>query len=399
MRYDLAIVGSGLAGSLLALALMPLPLNIVLLEAKPWQAKWTASADARSLALSYSSVQVLKAIGLWPDIAALATPIEQIHVSSKGGIGISRLQAKEVNFPALGYVIAIDDLQRAIVKALQRHPRLSVMSPALVQDLTQTEQSVSLHLQDSREVEAKVVLAADGNKSSMRDMMGIATQEVDYQQTAIIANIGLQRPHHNIAYERFTAEGPLAALPLTGRQAAMIWTMSPAAAGQRLQLPEAQFLEELQQAFGYRLGRFVSLGRRDTYVLKLSHAKSQLQGRTLLFGNAAHSLHPVAGQGFNLTIRDIALLAEILANHAELGPETLQTYVELRKKPQQHMIKITDGLIRMFAHDVWPITWLRDLGLRQFERMPVLKNSFNRLMSGQSGRLPRLARGLSLKEV
>lgn len=398
MQYDLAIIGGGLAGGLLALALAPLPFHIVMLEAKPWQAKLSANGDARSLALSYSSVQVLRAVGLWPRLEPLATPIEQVHVSSLGGIGISRLRPDEVNLPSLGYVIPIDALQREIAASLQTQARLTIRCPAEVQNLAETDTGVNLQLQDQTTVSAKLVLAADGTQSSIRKLLNIATREVDYQQTAIIANIGLQRAHHNIAYERFTPLGPLAALPLSGKQTAMIWTMNPTLAKQRLQLPEQAFLAELQQAFGYRLGRFVSLGRRDIYPLKMIHACAQLRGRVLLFGNAAHSLHPVAGQGLNLTIRDIALLAECLLKAEDLSSNVLQTYVDLRLKQQQQMIRITDGLIRIFGQEFMPINILRDLSLRQFERLPPVKNWFNRLMSGQTGVLPRLARGLKLKE-
>jgi 2-octaprenyl-6-methoxyphenol hydroxylase len=262
--------------------------------------------------------------------------------------------------------------------------------------LEQKADCVSLHFKQGGNVQAKLVLAADGTDSSIRKLLGIEADITDYQQTAIIANVKLKENHQYIAYERFSPEGPIAMLPLPEQQVAMIWTMAPELAAKRLALDNSAFLSALQQAFGYRLGRFVSIGQRFSFPLRLVTAKAQQQNRVLLFGNAAHSLHPIAGQGFNLTIRDIALLAEVLSQDPTCSPESLQRYVTVRAKEQKQMLQVTDGLVRLFAHSTGPIACLRDLGLYQFERLPWLKNHFNRMMMGKSGRLPRLARGLSL---
>jgi 2-octaprenyl-6-methoxyphenol hydroxylase len=253
-----------------------------------------------------------------------------------------------------------------------------------------------------RQIAARLVVAADGARSLVREQAGIAAEHWEYGQTAIIATLVSQRFHDHVAYERFTPEGPIAVLPLADGRCGLVWTRHPEQAARLLALPDDAFLAELQQAFGFRLGRLLSVGRRQSYELGLWRAERHVGERLAVVGNAAQALHPIAGQGFNLGLRDAASLAEVLADAIVAGatdagaPGPLAAYSAWRDQDQRRIVAFTDGLVRLFATPFGPLRMLRSAGLLAFDALPPAKSALARLSVGASGRIPRLARGVPL---
>ncbi len=405
---DVAIVGGGLVGASLALALASLPLTVVVIEAVPPEDPTQPSFDAKTTALSNGSARILAGLGVWDEIARDATAIRQIHVSDRGHFGSALIDAKEQGLAALGFVAENRRIGAALWRRLQGMPRLQVRSPATVSAVTSHPEYVSLTLQEAKgvsQVRARLVVAADGAQSLVRQASGVEATRVDYQQTAVIAKVLPERRQDAIAYERFTAEGPIAMLPAPEGRVVVVWTLTPEAAARVMALPDAVFLASLQTAFGWRLGRLVSVAERHAYPLALTQASASSAARVAIIGNAAQGLHPIAGQGFNLGLRDAATLADVLADAClEASTETvdagsealLQRFAAWRTRDRRLLIGFTDGLVRLFASPFAPIRALRALGLVLFDLSPIAKSALSKLSSGFAGRLPRLARGVAL---
>ena len=386
--YDLVIVGGGLVGWLLAKALAGTPLKIALIEAKSPEVQVDGGLDQRCLALSFGTHQYLQQLDIWSAIAEHASVIEHIHVSDQGHFGMQRLSAQKQGLPFLGQVMPICYLQDALMQLL---PNLTVYQPAQVTALEQGKDRVRLQLDQDGEqkaLTAKCVVAADGANSPIRGWLSIEATEKDYEQMAVVGNLALARAHGHTAYERFTPEGPIAVLPQPGLQAALIWCLSPEQAKAKLALPDDEFLKAIQHAFGYRVGRFIKKGRFGMYPLKLTESQQLTKDRVVLFGNAAHSLHPVAGQGFNLSVRDVkafaALLIEANEQQQDIGSEALLSrYVDLRLKDQRRTTRITDLLVEGFGHKALPIAGVRGAVQHVMGRVPAAQRAFARMMMGR----------------
>ncbi len=406
--YDILIIGGGMVGASLAIALRGQPLRIGMVEAAPFRAAAQPSYDDRAIALSQGSRRIFAAMGVWDTLAPAATPIERIHVSDQGHFGITRLDAREEGVEALGYVITGRALGQGLVEQAGRLHNLDLLSPARLCELKLGEDHATAVIErdGKREpITSALVVAADGGDSSVRRLLDIPVTEKDYHQTAIIANITPQRPHANVAYERFTPHGPLALLPLDADDAdnrcSLVWTHDPQRTEELLALDDAAFLGALQDAFGWRLGRLRKVGRRASYPLRLVRAREQIRPRLALIGNAAHTLHPIAGQGFNLGLRDVAALAQVLADahHGgrDLGELTvLQDYARWREGDHRKVIGFTNALVHTFSNRLPPLSICRNLGLLATDVVPPLKHALARNAMGIAGRLPRLARGLPL---
>jgi 2-octaprenyl-6-methoxyphenol hydroxylase len=310
--YDVVIVGGGMVCASLALALENSSLNIAIVEAAPWQTNQQPSYDDRGIALSYGSQRIFETMDVWQQLKPSCTPIQHIHVSDRGHFGVTRLHAENENVPALGQVITARDLGQTLVTKLSKQTHLSLFSPASVIGLSHSENVAEVTLDNGQTLKTKLVVAADGSQSSIRKLLDIQALEYDYKQTAITANVSTERPHQNWAYERFTDTGPIALLPLSENRSSLVWTVNTGHEQAILKSDDDEFLNLLQQRFGYRLGRFTKVGQRNSYPLKLVQADQAIQQRIVLIGNAAHSLHPIAGQGFNLGLRDVAVLADII---------------------------------------------------------------------------------------
>jgi 2-octaprenyl-6-methoxyphenol hydroxylase len=391
---DILIVGGGLAGASLMLALANSGYSTLLVEAKPFSDRVKPSFDARTLALAPASVQILNMLSIWPHLQADATPIETIHVSERYSFGTARLKA--IPGEALGYVVEMQHINKALYPLLEQQP---ILAPAELTGLDPDAQvaTIATSTGDLR-VHAKLIVAADGLASSVRQYCNLPIQEKHYGQHAIVANIGLTRSHQNQAYERFTNAGPLALLPMSGLRASMVWALHPEEATQLAHVPEATFLKALQIAFGYRLGRFVRVGERVVYPLKQVIMPQQVKGGIVFVGNAAHTLHPVAGQGFNLGLRDVATLAQCIVQKG-LGADMLEDYQQARRHDQAAIARFTDGLIQLYTTNVPGLGLIRSAGLMAIDHLPLFKGVLARYARGFAGMTPDLVCGIPLRSV
>jgi 2-octaprenyl-6-methoxyphenol hydroxylase len=407
-HYDLIIVGGGMVGASLACALGNQTLRIAIIEAVPYQAQSQPSYDDRAIALSFGTHKIFDGIGVWQYLVPHVTPIKHIHVSEQGAFGVTRLHHSDEGVEALGYVTTARDIGQALISQLRNLKNVDLISPAQLTDLHIDDSGVTITVEKNKKtltIASKLLVAADGGQSTSRQLLGISAAKTDYQQSAIIANVSCQQPHHHIAFERFTPNGPLAVLPMSmngdEHRCSIVWTQARDNVDTILELDEQNFLAKLQQSFGNRLGRFLKVGKRSVYPLYLMHVQEQVRPRVALIGNAAHTLHPIAGQGFNLGLRDVAALAEIIANahHAQIDIgdlAVLQQYAQWRKADHKQIIGFTDTLVRVFSNHFTPLQTARTAGLFALDTLPAAKHILAKHSMGLAGRLPRLARGLSL---
>jgi 2-octaprenyl-6-methoxyphenol hydroxylase len=404
--YDITIVGGGMVGASLAVALAPLGLNVALVEAVAHDSASQPSFDERTTALSNGSRRILETIGVWSGVQSQATPIRKIHISDQGRFGFARIDAAEQGLAAMGYVVPNRVLGMALWSRLHSSDNVHVFCPAEVSRVTANESAVELQIAEAGAaglVDTRLVVAADGVQSAVRRAFGVEAESRDYGQTAVITTVLPQRFHDHVAFERFTGSGPLALLPLDGGRCTLVLTLSRAAAQSAMAWSDAEFLAELQQRFGFRLGRFLKVGRRVPYPLALSRAERTSAGRCVIVGNAAQALHPVAGMGFNLGLRDVASLAELIAeqrlerNFDAGASSLLAEYDAWRAADRGGVIAFTDGLVRMFANPLGLVRRMRNAGLLAFDLLPPAKAALSRLSSGGGARVPKLARGVALQ--
>jgi 2-octaprenyl-6-methoxyphenol hydroxylase len=404
VEVDLAIVGGGLVGASLALALRPTGLRVALIEGVAPDAAAQPSFDDRTTALGNGTRRVFESLGVWSAMAVEAAPIRQIHVADAGRAGFARLDSREHDIDAFGYVITNRSMGRVLNAALAEHVSLERRMPARCTAVAFDDDGVVLHTEPGeRPLRARLVVAADGANSLVRAAAGLEANVEDYQQVAIVAHVASSRPADGTAYERFTPSGPFAVLPLQDGHYGIVWTLSPAAAEEILALSDADYLARLQVAFGWRIGRLLRVGRRQAYPLRLTRAAAVAAERCVLIGNAAQALHPVAGQGFNLGLRDAVTLAELLADArrdqrgVDVGSAALLAeFARRRSADREGIIDFTDRLVKLFGDQRPGVPLLRDIGLLLFDLSPTAKQAMSRLSWGFAGRTPRLARGLSL---
>lgn len=404
VEVDLAIVGGGLVGASLALALRPTGLRVALIEGVAPDAATQPSFDDRTTALGNGTRRVFESLGVWSEMVGEAAPIREIHVSDAGRAGFARLDAREHDIDAFGYVITNRSMGRALNAALAEHLSLERRMPARCTSVTFGDDGVLLNTEPGEQpLRARLVVAADGANSLVRSAAGLEASVEDYQQVAIVAHVASSRPADGTAYERFTSTGPFAVLPLHDGHYGIVWTLSAADAEEVLALSDADYLARLQLAFGWRIGRLLRVGRRQAYPLRLTRAAAVTAERCVLIGNAAQALHPVAGQGFNLGLRDAVTLAELLADakREERGVDVgsaalLAEFARRRSVDREGIIDFTDRLVKLFGDQRPGVPLMRDIGLLLFDLSPTAKQAMSRLSWGFAGRTPRLARGLSL---
>ncbi|KFE45949.1 2-octaprenyl-6-methoxyphenyl hydroxylase [Pseudomonas syringae] len=386
-RFNLAIVGGGLVGASLALSLQAgakaRGWKIVLIEPFAPGDTYQPSYDARSSALSFGARQIYERLGLWQDIARRAEPIRQILVSDRGRFGAARLSAIEEGVPALGYVAENAWLGQCLWRGLDE----SVVSwrvPAEVKHMQALADGYRLTLDDETELECDLAVLADGGRSSLREQLGIGVRQRPYNQSALIANITPSEAHCGQAFERFTDEGPMALLPLPENRCALVWTRTGKDVERLAALDDRAFLSELQNIFGYRLGTLRQVGARHVYPLNLIEAEEQVRSHLVVLGNAAHSLHPIAGQGFNLSLRDAHALAEALLASDKLPGDlpTLLAYRERQRLDQQMTVGFSDQVTRLFGSTQPLVATGRNLGLLGLDLLPGAKRWFARQAMG-----------------
>ncbi|MGE4801898.1 2-octaprenyl-6-methoxyphenyl hydroxylase [Yersinia hibernica] len=381
------IVGGGMAGATLALAISSLTqgkMPVALVEAQLPESRQHPGFDARAIALAQGTCQQLDSIGLWSALADCATAIEHVHVSDSGHSGFVNLRAQDYRVPALGQVIELFDAGKRLFTLLQKAPGVTLHCPAKVVDVARTAESATVTLDNGQHLSAKLLVAADGSHSALADACHIQWQRQDYQQIAVIANVTTAELPRGRAFERFTRHGPLALLPMSQGRSSLVWCHAKEDKPQVDSWDEARFLAELQRAFGWRLGKILHAGKRHSYPLQLLTASRHVSHRLALVGNAAQTLHPIAGQGFNLGLRDVMSLAETIAQAGSDPGDyaVLSQYQQRRQQDQQATIGVTDGLIRLFANRYGPLVVGRNLALMSMEQMPTLRDTFARRTLG-----------------
>jgi 2-octaprenyl-6-methoxyphenol hydroxylase len=382
-QFDLVIAGGGMAGSLLAYVLLSQNprLTLAIVEqsaALADQQPAKASFDSRSIALAYGSTELLQHWGLWQELQQSACAIEHIHISDRGHFGKTYLNAADQQLTALGHVIEVEAIGALLwqkLKAFSDTGRLSWFYNNSIQALQPTADLQQIQLQSGDWLQSQLVVIAEGGLSPSRALAGFELKSEPYQQHALIANLALAEPHQHKAFERFTPSGPLALLPLPGQRYSLVWTLTAEQAQLHLQQSEQEFLQALQQAAGYRAGLFTAAGQRVVYPLSLKRATEAARHRTVLLGNSLHNLHPIAGQGFNLAIRDIYSLSLLVQKHS-VDPGSYQVtkaYQQARLPDMQQVILYTDSLVRLFSNSSRLMALGRNCGLFALNLCPELK--------------------------
>lgn len=392
---DIAILGAGMTGASLVHLLRPAieqGLTVALLDrqALQWQndvAERPPSFDGRATALSYGTQQMLERLGVWSSMAAYACAIEHIQVSDQQRFGQTHLHASEQGTEALGYVIENAHLGSGLLNPLLNLSGVQCVAPCDVEHVQMNEQGAVLRLSDGRTVQTTLLVMADGGRSPLAQQLGITHQRQSYGTHALVTQVEVNQAHHGWAYERFSREGPIAFLPLATNQYAVVWTLNSDVIDDVLALDDAAFLARLQQQIGHRVGRLQSVGERLSYPLALTTSREQVRRSLVLLGNAAHSLHPVAGQGFNLAMRDCARLAEYLLPHYLAGGQVgdlamLQRYQQAQAPDQRNTIVASDVLPKLFATDGGLLALARDGGLLAMSALPTARRLFARHAMG-----------------
>jgi len=400
-EHDILIVGGGLVGASLAIALDGCGLRLALIEAAPPQADLQPSYDERNLALARATVNALTALGVWAHAGARAAPIRHIHVSRRGEFGVARLDAQRHGIDSFGAVVPARELGNALLARLESCRDLARYAPARLAAVSASADGATATLETPagrRELRARLLVGADGTASFVRSAFGIETDNVDYAQTAFVCTVMPQRELDGCAYERFTATGPVALLPLTEQRAGVVLTVPAADAGRVAALEDGAFIELLHERFGYKLGHFARPGRRVSYPLRRVMARRLMALRTVLVGNAAQTLHPIGAQGFNLGLRDALTLSDLLIDCADAGGDPgaavlLDAYAKQRREDREGTAAMSDALARWTADDMPLLRLARSFGLLALDRIAPLQGEFVRRGMGFRGHVSPLALG------
>jgi len=395
------VVGGGLAGLSLAAALGTAGVPVVSIEREAPERQARPGYDLRTTAISFSSRRILAGAGIWPHLEPEAGAILEIRVADQSAPWFVHYDHTEVGDQPLGWIIDNAVIRRGLEQRLAQLPGVTRLAPAVLQRLERTEAGTLVTLADGRQLRAQLVVGADGRGSLCRRSAGIRVLQRDYHQSAIVCTIGHQWPHHGVALERFLPAGPFAVLPMTGNRSSIVWSERTRLTPSFLALPEAAFLEELRQRVGDHLGELQLLGERAAYPLSLQWAERHTDTRLALVGEAAHAIHPVAGQGLNLGLRDVAVLAEVVVDQFRLGrdlgaAEVLARYQRWRHFDNLLMTAVCDGLVQLFSNDLTPLRLARQWGFGVVNQVAPLKRFLMRHAMGMVGDLPRLIRGEKL---
>jgi len=390
--YDVIIIGGGMVGGCLGLALSQSSLRVAIVESRELTEKQSDSAGKRAIALSWGSRRILEQQNIWRPVNDAAMAIKHIHVSDKGHFGKTRLSAASQNVDALGYVVEAVKIEAVVANSLKQS-NIDSLCPASLVDYVVHDDSADVTISlngKEKTLSCKLLVGADGGLSKVRECGAFELKEYSYDQHAIAGLISVESDAHDVAYERFTSEGPIAMLPHLDGLYSLVWTMPSELAQDVMALPENEFLERLQSRFGQWLGQLGLSGKCQTFPLNLSHVPNNTAERVVLIGNAAHQLHPVAGQGFNLGLRDAAILADALLSEEGDIVAVLETYANRRQLDQALITGFTDNVIKLFSTDSALLSVVRNSGLLMLDKIPLMKNQFARQTMGLGSRLARL---------
>jgi len=408
--FEAIVIGAGMAGMTLAHALASAGIEVVVVDRADPAGMLEAGHDGRTTAIAAGSASVLRGIGLWDSIGVHACPIETIRVSDGDSLMFLHFDHRETGDVPLGHIIENRLIRRALFSHAAKRPNLTVMAPARIAEIDRGETGVTVRLADGAELRARVIFACDGRGSETRQDAGIKTTEWRYNQSSFVCSIAHEHPHQNIAHERFLPGGPFALLPMTDlpspvkglrHQSSVVWSESNDLVPAIRDLDDAGFTKALGRCVGGFLGEIALASPRFVHPLGLSHALRYTDQRLALVGDAAHAIHPIAGQGLNMGIRDVAALAEVVVDARRLGrdigdPDILSNYERWRRVDNMMLTVTTDGLTRLFSNDIAPIRAVRDLGLGVVNATPPARRFFMRHAMGVVGDLPRLVRGEAL---
>lgn len=391
-QFDIIIVGGGMVGAGLALSLKDTRLTIAVIDARV-----PTNDDPRLFALNISTCQFLDNLGIWQSLKKNSSPIEKVHVSNKGHFGAVRLSPEEADLPVLGYVVPAKYVETELNACLLTNENVTLYRPARLTHLEQDEHGATLTLSSDDEdvqIASKIVIGADGTGSTVRKLVDIPVDVVNYQQAAIVTRVTLAKSHQQVAYERFNKHGAIAMLPLLENECACIWSADADTASRLNELNDQAFLGELQENFGGRLGRLQGIKRRHLFPLQMIRAERTLDNHVLLLGNSAHTLHPIAAQGFNLAMYEVATLVEgliaALSEGIVLNTQLLYDILEPTRKQQTVSVKVSHHLSQLFASTSLPKNILLSLGMLGFDAISPVKKTFIKMMTGRNGSVPAL---------
>ena len=384
-QFDVVIIGGGLAGASCALSLVKSApaLNIAVVEAYQASADYHPSFDDRSIALAQQSVQFLQKLSLFDTAAGFAAAIKKVSVSDRGHFGKTHIDCQEFNQPALGYVVEVNPFGRSLHQQLTAS-NIELFCPDSVASLHYQQDYAAVTLNSGLQIQAALVIIADGAQSPTRQLANINFTTEPYSQGAIIANIEVASGHHHHAYERFTEQGPMALLPMSNNRYSLVWCMKPENVSKYMALDDVAFVDALHTAFGYRAGQFTKVGMRASYPLVYGRAESLTAHRTVLIGNAGHAIHPIAGQGFNLGLRDVQVLCELVNSELPLGSYAFtRQYAKQRSQDIDTVMTLTDGLVRLFSNSSRLFALGRSCGLFSMDLCSSLKTPLAKQLMGQ----------------
>ncbi len=398
--YDVVIAGAGMVGASLAIGLASTGLRIAIIESVSPKNTQQSSYDDRGITLSPASRSILEHLGIWPQLQSACCPIKNIHVSEQGKFGFARLRASDTGLDELGYVVVAKALGQSLISGLQQHNNVELICPAELKHFERVGKAIQIGFtQDgqSREVTAGILVGADGSHSLVRRLAGINTEQNDFLQTAIVANVTTQKPNQGTAYERFTPHGPIALLPIGDNRSILVYVVERNKATACMSMSDDEFIQRVQGEAGRRLGRIEKLGQRRSYPLVFQQAKIQYQPQLVLLGNSVHTLHPNAAQGFNLGLRDVAGLIDAIQNGLNEGHDIsditiLEKYLAGRIEDQQRVIRFTNGLAKTFYND-WPFMDVaRNSLMVLIDIVPALKQQIVQIAMGRRGQQPGMVR-------
>ena len=401
MSAEILVIGGGIVGLTFAVAAAEAGFEVIVVDREAPSVATDLPFDGRASAIAHGSKLALETLGAWRDMARAAQPILDIRVSEGESLFFLHYDHHEIGGEPLGYMVENRAIRRALYRAVARHRRITLVAPARVVRLERGTGSVEASLADDRRVRAQLAVAADGRTSPTRRAAGIGVVGWEYQQMGIVCSVAHERPHHGVAHERFLPAGPFAILPLTGKRCSLVWTEARSLTPALMALDGPAFDQEMRRRFGDFLGAVAVDGPRWSYPLALHHATSYFAHRLALVGDAAHGMHPIAGQGLNMGLRDAAALAEVLVDARRLGldigaADILERYQRWRRFDTVLLLAVTDGLNRLFSNDSASLRLVRDVGLAAVDGVPPLKRYFMRHARGSVGKLPRLLEGTAL---
>ncbi|MEE2746002.1 MAG: 2-octaprenyl-6-methoxyphenyl hydroxylase [Pseudomonadota bacterium] len=398
---DIIIIGGGITGSSLACALGNLGMRVAVIDKKHIKDRTSRVFDGRATAVAQSNKQMFSIIGVWKHLENKVAPIQEIRVADGHSPRHLHFDSQDVNSEALGYMVENRILNKAVLNSCFNNRNITYISPATILNIHRQRERVLVQLTDGTKMESPILVGADGRNSFVRRFAKIPVKGWPYDQTSLVCTISHEKPHYNVAHEHFFPSGPLAILPLPGKRSSIVWTENATDGENFMALDEQEFLLELTKKVGEFLGKLKLLGSRTSYPLSIQFAKTRISNRIALIGDAAHTIHPIAGQGLNLGLRDVAALAEILTDAHRLGLDlgsnyVLRRYEKWRSFDTVAMLAATDGLNTLFSNHITPIKFLRSVGLAAVNNNIHMKRLFMKQAMGFTGHLPKLLKGATL---